>query len=160
MRRKMAREQLTDFRNPGNHAFIVPRFAERIFHPSADAIPLVLRDLMRDAAVGNDLDVSIDELKINQDAGVFFRVPDAQEREHIQGALPWRDASEHRQEVEGVLYGKSDLAAMPLLRRTHRSFNSIERPLRKRAPHDPRMREDVTQSSAQAHRAKYGTMNE
>jgi hypothetical protein len=148
IRRKMARKQLADFRNPGNHTVLVPRFAERVFHPSADGVPFVLRDLSRDAAVSNDLDVPVDELKIDEYPGVFFRVPHAQEREHIERALPWCDASQDRQELEGVLHRKPDLAAMPLLRSAHRSFDSIERTLRKRAPHDPRMREHVTQSSA------------
>ncbi len=71
---------------------------------------------MGDAAIGDDLDIAVHELEIQQDARVFLRVPYPQERKHLQRPRPRRHAARDWQEVERTFHRKADLTPVTLLR--------------------------------------------
>src|SRR5215204_4309310 len=79
--REMAHEDLADFGNTRYRAgFVVPG-AIRFLHARADRVPFVLRNPARNAPINDDLDLVIDELHIDQHAGVLLRIPYPQQRE-------------------------------------------------------------------------------
>src|SRR6202007_208494 len=96
MRRQLLRHRLDP---PDDAAGKIPRF-EITLHRLAYPFPAVVAYLGVDAAVGDDLDVTICKQKIDQHAIIMGGIPDAQPRENIQRALPRQLIAEQRLAVE------------------------------------------------------------
>ena len=105
--RKMPREQRRNLRDAGSHALRVPAVAERRFHPRADRLPRGIVDDAIDAAIGDDLDVAVRQQQVDEHAGVLFGVPHAQQPEHLERALAWRQFAQHAQRRQRRLRRRS-----------------------------------------------------
>jgi hypothetical protein len=68
----------SDALDPGKHAVLVASRLECLLHALAHRVPFALRHAGADATIGHDLDIAIDKLHVDEHAGVFFGVPDAQ----------------------------------------------------------------------------------
>src|SRR5689334_11776532 len=111
----MLHEQRCDGGNTHQYAALKISAAEVRFHRPADCIPFGLLNLRIDAAVRNDLDVTVGEQQIDQYAAVLFSVPDPQLRKHITSARPCRLVPEQRTAIERAFHREADLAGMSFL---------------------------------------------
>ncbi len=57
---------------------------EMLFHEAANRLPLRRTDPALKAAIGDDFDVAIRQLNVDQDAVVAFGIPNAQSRKDFQ----------------------------------------------------------------------------
>ena len=94
------------------------------FHLPADFFPAGGADPGVDAAVGDDLDVTVGQQQIDQDAVVVGGVPDPQLRKDIQRALPRRLIAKQRCAVERAFDHETDLPGMRGLARLDRLLDS------------------------------------
>src|SRR5882672_6613265 len=69
------------------HAVLETADPERSLHLTADILPALAADFRMNAAVGDDLDVTVGKQQVNEHAVVVFGVPDSQRRKHFDGTL-------------------------------------------------------------------------
>ena len=69
---------------------LVALLAKRLLHFAADRVPFALRNTRVDAAIGENFDLAVDQLHVDQDAAVFLGIPDAQVGKQLDRALPSR----------------------------------------------------------------------
>src|SRR3954471_24543423 len=86
---------------------------EGALHRTAHRVPFCLLDARRDAAVGDDFDFAIDQLHVDEDAAVAFRIPDTELAEYLLGATPGRETQ--MGEVQRAFDGEANLAAVRAL---------------------------------------------
>jgi len=93
----VAREQRGDALDRCERSWQVLPVPEGLLHCPADRFPFGLRDARGDAAVGDDLDVAVDELHVEQHAAVVGGVPDLEQPEELLGTVPWLVAERPRE---------------------------------------------------------------
>src|SRR6185436_11791561 len=102
-----------------------------------------------DAAVGDDLDRPVDELHIDQHAGVLLGVPHAELGEHLLGALA--GAELQRRGRQCPFQGKADFAAMLALGSLDGALDRVEHRTRERSPRVPVGNEEMPEGAPVHH---------
>ena len=139
----MLREQCSDLANAGQRAFFITAGAKRGLHPAANRLPFLRFYFPVDAAVGDDLDLAIDKLHIDQHAAVVLGVPYAQPREYLDGAIARRAAVQQKPQVQSRFDGETDLTAVLPLGIADHALDRVQRRFGKRAVGDPLRRKQM-----------------
>src|ERR1700690_1879048 len=85
--RKMTRQQVADRVDAGNRPGFKAAGTEVFLHEAAYGRPLRLTDPALKAAVGDDFDMAIRQLDVDQHTVVRFGIPNAQSGKHFQGMI-------------------------------------------------------------------------
>ena len=88
-------------------------------------------------AVGEYLDAPVDQLHVDQDAGVFFGIPDAQPGKQLDRPLSWRGVAPQRRQRQRAFDDEAQFAAMRLFAGGNGRADGGEIVARKCTPDEP-----------------------
>lgn len=86
----MGGQQGADAPYRGKGALLVALVAKRQLHFAAHGVPFALCDARVDAAIGEYLDLAVDQLDVDQDTAVFLGIPHPQIGKQFDRALSGR----------------------------------------------------------------------
>ena len=98
--------------NRGQRATAVVAGTEGRLHAPAQRIPFGLRHAGGNAAVGEDFDAAVDQLHVNQHAGVFLGIPDAEPGKQFGRALAGAAVAPQERKRQGAFDDKTDFTAL------------------------------------------------
>src|SRR5215469_7533122 len=122
---EMTSQQRTHPQNAHDRAIAETPSAVVVLHLAAYRVPLRLRDPRCDTAVGDDLDVVIGHVHVDQHAVVVLGVPHPKLPEELQRARAWLEVAPQLGQIEPCLDHEADLATMTRLAFPDRLFDCV-----------------------------------
>src|SRR5437870_2309981 len=147
----MQPEERPDAQDTNERALAKESIAEVVLHLAAHRLPLSRRDARGDAAVGDDLDHPIRHQHVDQHAVVVLRVPDPEQSEQLQRALPWRQVVPQLGQIERRLDHEANLTLMPGLTLLDSLPDGLANLKREVPPGPPAGRSEVAQQAREFH---------
>src|SRR5579871_1342098 len=132
-RRKMRGEQRPDRLHPRDRALLEASSPVMLLHQAAHAFPVLGLDAARETAIGDDLDDTVGELDVDEDAVVVLGVPNALRGEHLERAHPRAHPRHDLPGGQRCFDGEANLTRVIALGARHRRLDRIQGARREKA---------------------------
>src|SRR3984957_2433060 len=149
--REVTRQKVADGIHPRNRSILKAAGPKVLLHQAAHRLPLGGTDAPLKAAIGDDFDVAVRQLNVDQHAVVGLGVPDAQVREHFQGMGARHDVVQDVSRRQRSFDREANLAAVRQLDSLDCLLDGIECGVREQHSRAPMRRRCVPDQASNLH---------